>query len=166
MHWRGEWAGRILAALALVVLTTAASGCGLFSQGQGDPAAPIVIQGRVVDRAGQGVAGASIQLTVHDYASVEVGQVVPVVYSGSFSAGSDGTFALRLLPTPGLVALAEANGGFVNFDLIAQARPWAFPRELNAGTWAGDIPTIVISRDGVAEPGGDPGVTVPPPEGS
>ena len=137
-------------ALATAMLV-AVTGCGGGLPGaQGDAAAPVLVSGRVVDAAGAPVGGAPIQLVVNDYgANIPVGGVVPNVFQASFTANVDGSFAIHLAPTPELLAFAQEEGGFVNFNLYS-ARPgqapavWAFPRELIGGTWAGDIPAVEL----------------------
>jgi hypothetical protein len=166
---RSRASARILRQLVAVALAGSVGGCSMYLSNEGDPAAPILVQGRIVDASGGGMSGAGVTLQVSDVDGVEDGESVPVVYQGQFSAGLDGAFTIRLAPTPELVALAARNGGFVNFSLVVfagEAAPFGFPRELRDGTWAGGIPTFVFGPDGVTGPGVDPGVPAPEPAGS
>ncbi len=140
--------------LLLLVLATfaTAAGCNAYLVDEGDPSAPILVQGRVVDASGGGMSGARILVQVADDRDVRIGEAAPVAYEGTFSAGLDGTFVARVAPTPALTALADATGGVVTVTLVvfAGSAPFAFPRELRNGTWAGDAPTFVFGPDGVS----------------
>jgi hypothetical protein len=151
---------------ARFAIALAAIGCGLIPTGQGNPAEPILVTGRVIDADGRPVGGASLELDVRDYAAaVNVGDTVPTVFHRSFSANADGTFALHLAPTPELLAFAAKEGGFVNFNLIAlwdgTAAPWAFTRHLDRQRWADDPPLVELRPIGSIP--GPPGVPAPLP---
>ena len=154
------------ASRAVLVLASFLAGCGLLSAGQGNPAEPVLVTGRVLDAVGRPVGDATLQLQVSDYASADVGEAVPTVFHQTFSTKADGTFALHLAPTPARLAFGEREGGFVNFDLIAliggSAAPWGFPRELAGGAWAGDAPFVELRPIG-SMPGDGPGVPAPEP---
>ena len=157
-----------IGAFALGALGALVAACSYLPGAQGDPNAPVLIRGRVLDADGNGIGGAGLQVMVSDLDNVQVGQNARVVYQERFSAAADGSFAIHLAPNAELVAAAARNNGFVNFDLIVSAPnrppwPWAFPRELEAGTWAGEPPSIEAGPDGVTEPGADPGVPAPLP---
>lgn len=165
---RSPASARGLLLLAVVALG-AATGCNAYLVNEGDPAAPILVQGRVVDSSGGGMSGARVEVWVGDYRDVQVGESVPIVYEGSFSAGLDGTFVVRLTPTPAMIELAGGDDGFVNFNLVVFANapaPFAFQRELRGGTWAGEVPELIFGPDGVTGPGVDPGVPAPLPAGT
>ncbi len=161
---RRRW-GRLVPALWLVAIL---AGCSGYLTEEGDPSAPILVRGRVVDASGGGMSGAGIHLTAFENpGGAAPGVAVPAVYDGEFRAGLDGTFTIRLAPTPALTELAKNNGGFVNFTLVAfrggAASPFAFPRELVDGTWAGAVPSFVFGPNGVSETGVDPGLPAPIP---
>jgi hypothetical protein len=154
-----------LALVLSLAIAPAVMGCGFLSGGQGNPADPVLVTGRVLDADGRPVGGAQLQLQVNDFGAADVGEAVPVVFHQSFSANADGTFALHLAPTPALLELGAKEGGFVNFDLTAlvgtTAAPWGFPRELSSGTWAGEPPFVELWPIGsMPEP---PGVPAPEP---
>jgi hypothetical protein len=137
----------------------ALAGCSFLPGNQGDPSAPVLVTGQVLDVNGQPAAGAQIQLSVFDDQKAVVGQRVPTAYEGSFTAGGDGSFVLHLAPTPELIAVGGRNGGFVNFQLIGnlgspQISFWGFSRELRAPGWADDPPRVVLrpAGGGVAPP--------------
>lgn len=112
------------------------------------------------------MSGAEVRVQIGDHAGARPGEPVPVVYEGRFRAGLDGAFVIRLAPTPELTTLAREGGGFVTVSLSVfadEVRPFAFPRELRDGTWAGQIPTFVFGPDGVTEVGSEPGAPMPAP---
>jgi hypothetical protein len=163
-HGASRWLGRTTIVATAAVVGLAASACGFLPGSQGNPSEPVLVTGRVLDVDGRPVGGAQLELQVGDYAAADVGEAVPVVFHRSFSTNTDGTFALHLAPTPELLAFAEKEGGFVNFDLIAlfgtTAAPWAFPRELVAGAWAGQPPFVELRPIGSMP---EPGVPAPEP---
>ncbi|HXI44740.1 MAG TPA: hypothetical protein VNH13_00385 [Candidatus Acidoferrales bacterium] len=162
---------------AIVLAGAAALGCEgtpvatLDPNAQGDPSAPLLIRGQIVDAAGRPIAGAQLGLSVSDFAHSQVGQPVKVLFNRTFIAAADGTFALHVAADATLAAIANTNGGYVNFDLLALTpdgrvvRPFAFPRQVAGAGWAGDVPTVVINPNGY-EDVGNPAVTVPPPAAS
>ena len=143
-----------------------AAGCGLLTAGEGNPADPVLVTGRVLDADGRPVGGARLELQVSDYASADVGETVQTLFHQTFSARADGTFAIHLAPTPALLAFGEREGGFVNFDLTAiigsSVAPWGFPRALQGGAWADEPPFVELRPIG-SMPGGGPGVPAPEP---
>jgi hypothetical protein len=150
--------------LLIVALLGSLAGCSAYLSEEGDPTAPVLVQGRVVDASGGGMSGAQVRVQVRDDAQAQVGQTVPVVYEGTFRAGLDGSFVVRLAPTPAMTALAGGDGGSVNFSLYVFAdelRPFIFPRELRNGTWAGAVPEFVFGPDGVTEADAGSGVSAP-----
>ena len=144
-------------------------GCGFLPAGQGNPAEPVLVTGRVVDASGRPVAGARLELNVNDYgAAIDVGDVVAVVFQQSFSANADGTFKLHLAPTPALLAFGAKEGGFVNFNLYALSgttiAPWGFTRHLDGQAWAGEPEFFELRPLGAPGDGaGPPGVPAPEP---
>ena len=157
--------GVLLLALAALAATT---GCNAYLVDEGDPSAPILVQGRVVDSSGGGMSGARIQVQVEHVGDTDNGVTQTVAYEATFSAGLDGTFVVRLAPTPELIAQVGASGGVVNVSLavFANAPPFTFPRELRNGTWAGAVPVFVVGPEGVIEPSGNPGTPAPAPIGT
>jgi hypothetical protein len=141
----------IKASLAVFALVVAVAACAGTIGGQGDPAAPVLIAGKVLDAGGNPIGGATLQVVVNDYgAAPNVGDRVPQVFQASFTANVDGTFSIHLAPTPELIAFASKEGGFVNFNLYAVGpnsaliTPWAFPRQLENGTWADAVPSVEL----------------------
>ena len=157
------WRARFGALLALAPLVV---GCGLLPAGQGNPAEPVLVTGRVLDAEGRPFGGARLDHQVNDYrAAINAGDVVPVVFHQTFSTNPDGTFELHLAPTQELLAFGSKEGGSVNFNLYALlgtgVAPWAFPRELVNGTWGGEPPFVELRPIGsMLEP---PGVPAPEP---
>jgi hypothetical protein len=155
-------------ALALLVGAMLA-GCSLVPGNQGDPSAPVLVTGRILDAAGAPVGNAFLELQVFDDANVEIGQTVPIVFHQSFTANADGTFTLHLAPTAELRAFGTKNGGFVNFQLFGAAPnhapifPFAFSRDLGPAGWADAAPIVTISPNGIDQQGEDPGVPAPLP---
>ena len=160
-------AHRVAPAAAAIALLLA--GC-IGAPPQGDPGAPVLIRGQVLDATGGPLGGAVLSLTVKDFANVEVGDAVAVLFNADFVAGGDGRFEIHLAIDPGLSEVAASNGGFVNFDLTVllpdrsgMVFPFSFPRDVVDGAWAGAVPGVTISPNGFTEPDGEPAVTVPPP---
>lgn len=158
---------RALGVVLLVPAALIATGCNSYLVNEGDPNAPILVQGRVVDASGGGMSGARIEVQVADDRGAQVGDAVRIVYEGQFSAGLDGTFVVRLAPSPELAAHAVEAGGVVSVTLLvfADADPFTFPRELRDGIWLGDVPSFVFGPDGVTTPSGEPGVPSVAPSG-
>lgn len=153
---------RVLLGLVLTVLVTA-TGCNSYLVNEGDPSAPILVQGRVVDASGGGMSGARILVSVEH--SVRAGVTKTVGYEATFNAGLDGTFVVRLAPDPALIEQLGPSGGVVKVTLVvfADAAPFAFSRELRDGTWAGPVPEFVFGPDGVTTSGGEPAVPAAAP---
>ena len=166
--WSSVARGRSRLGLTFALSVLVVAACAGVAGSQGDPAAPVLVTGRVVDASGNPVSGARLQLSILDYEHSELNQPVPVVFSETYSANLDGTFALHLAPTPAIAAKGETNGGFVNFDLVVLASDtsfitaWGFPRELSGPGWAGEIPTVVLAPLG-SGPNNPPGVPAPLP---
>ena len=141
--------GVLLLALAALVLAT---GCNSYLVDEGDPSAPILVQGRVVDSSGGGMSGARILVQVSDERRADAGVTQTIGYEATFSAGLDGTFVVRLAPDPALIERVGPSGGVVKVTLVvfADAAPFAFSRELRNGTWAGAVPVFVFGPDGVS----------------
>ena len=139
--------------LLLVALATLATGgCTSYLVDEGDPAAPILVQGRVVDASGGGMSGATVELQADAEMDTDAGEATALMELGSFRAGLDGFFVVRLAPSAELTARADKNGGAVLFTLVAFEGPtFAFPfsRELRNGTWVGEIPTVEFTPNGV-----------------
>ena len=135
--------------LALVLAALAVAGCSAYLAEEGDPSAPILVQGRVVDASGGGMSGARVLVSVEH--SVTAGGTETIGYETTFSAGLDGTFVVRLAPDPELIERVGPSGGIVNVKLVvfAGAAPFEFQRELRNGTWVGAVPVFVFGPDGV-----------------
>lgn len=151
MSRRAELSSDVRAAFVLVtVVGLAVAACGALSGGQGDPSAPVLITGRVLDARGIPVGGATLQLEVFDDTNAQVGVRIATVFEASYTAAIDGTFSIHLAPPPELVAFSTKNNGYVNFQVIAIApdrsliSPFAFPRQLQAGVWADEIPVVEL----------------------
>ena len=153
-------------AALLLVLAALTAGCNAYLVDEGDPGAPILVQGRVVDSSGGGMSGARILVQVEH--SVRAGVTETLGYEGTFSAGLDGTFVVRLAPTPDLIEHVGPSGGVVKVTVavFADAAPFVFQRQLRNGTWAGEVPTFIFGPEGVTEPSGNPGTAAPLPIGT
>ncbi len=161
MRSRASARGALLLVLAALVVT----GCNGYLVDEGDPGAPVLVQGRVVDASGGGMSGASIVVQVeHD---VDNG-VTTLGSEARFRAGLDGTFVVRLAPFPEQIEKVGPSGGVVNVTLVvfADAAPFTFPRELRNGTWVGAVPEFIFGPEGVIEPSGNPGSSTPAPTGT
>jgi hypothetical protein len=135
--------------LAAAVMVAVAGCTGGLPGTQGDPGAPVLVRGRVVDAVGAPVAGAVIEVYVRDYENSEIGVAVPTVYHESFTANLDGSFEIHLGLVPRLRDFTtERQEAFVNFSVIAMISGgvgvWNFPREIENGTWAGEAPDIEL----------------------
>jgi len=152
----------ILAAATLGVTT----GCNAYLVNEGDPSAPILVQGRVVDSSGGGMSGARVLVSLEH--SVRAGVTETIGYEATFSAGLDGTFVVRLAPDAALIENVGPSGGAVKITLavFADAAPFTFQRELRNGTWAGAVPEFVFGPDGVTTPGGQDGLPTLAPAGA
>jgi hypothetical protein len=131
-----------------------ATGCAGAVPNQGDPSAPVLVKGSILDAAGKPVGNVTLQLEVFDLTAAPVGQRVPLAYHAMFGNQLDGTFAIHLTPTPELTAFSQQNGGFVNFHLMAiypgdqLLIPSGFPREIAGNAWAGEVPTLELKPQG------------------
>jgi hypothetical protein len=81
------------------------------------PPAPVVAQGYVRDPTGVPVSGAVVEL----FRDPPVGGRLSVSPLDTATTGSDGFFVLRSAFTSELAGDAGANGGYVNFDVLASA---------------------------------------------
>jgi hypothetical protein len=154
-----------LGPLLLVLLALGiATGCNSYLVDEGDPNAPVLVQGRVVDASGGGMSGARIQVSIE----YSVSPAETIGYEATFRAGLDGTFVVRLAPDPELIEHVGPSGGVVSFKLVvfADAAPFTFQRELRNGTWAGAVPEFVFGPDGVTTPGGEDGMPTLAPAGA
>ena len=140
-------------ALLLLLVALVATGCNAYLVDEGDPSAPILVQGRVVDASGGGMSGARILVQVaHERRTSAAAVTQTIGYEATFSAGLDGTFVVRLAPAPDLIENVGPSGGVVKVTLVvfADAAPFTFSRELRNGTWAGAVPVFVFGPDGVS----------------
>jgi hypothetical protein len=147
------------APIACLLAALAIAACGGLPGAQGDPSAPVLVRGRVVDANGSAVAGAAIQLEVFDEAHAQVGQAIPDVFRQTYTSGLDGTFEIHLLPPADLAAFAKANSDYVNFSAIALTAdgafigPFGFSRQIVLGSWAGAPQSFVVGPKGIQQPG-------------
>lgn len=154
-----------LAPLALSVLAACTTG---VPGNQGDPAAPLLIRGKVVDASGKPIGAAALQVEVFDIERSQVGQPIPLAFHQTYTANMDGTFAIHLSPTPDLAAKAGTNDGYVNFNLVvispdqSVVYPFGFHRRLVGTAWVDDLPDVVLTPTG-PRPASDPGVPAPLP---
>ena len=98
---------------------------------------PVLLRGRVVDKAGRSAAG---RVTVVAWPPQEVlgplknGDSVKTAAVGKAIAGPDGAFTLRVDPSAPLAEFADKNGT-VNFDVWSQTSDgvavYSFPRKLD-----------------------------------
>lgn len=129
-----------LAFSALLLAILALAGCAI------DPTAPVVIQGIVLDIDRQPVPGATVSILVDD---------TPLEFLDlTVVTGPDGRFSIALAPTPDLRALASERGGDLDFGLSAImpdssfGGSWLFTRAPTESGWAGEIPRVILSREG------------------
>ena len=122
----------------LVLLALAA--CAL------DPRGSIVIEGIVLDVDRRPVPGATVAILVDD---------TPLEFLDlTVTTGPDGRFSIALAPTPDLRAVAAERGGDVDFGLSAimpdgsLGGSWLFSRTPTEAGWAGEIPRVILSREG------------------
>ncbi len=121
-----------------------------------DASAPILVQGRLLDRSGSPMAGAAVTLDALDPADDGSDPSFPPAFRATSSTGADGSFVFRVAPTPGLVALAAGNDSWVNFRLRAPAdasspadqATAAFSRAIANGAWADAPETIQLQVGG------------------
>lgn len=133
---------RTLAIVAVVVLSTlgGVSACAL------DPTMPVVIQGIVLDIDRRPVPGATVTILVDD---------TPLQFLDlTVVTGPDGRFSIALAPTPDLRALAAERGGDLDFGLStimpdsSFGGSWLFTRAPTDSGWAGEVPRVILSREG------------------
>ena len=163
---------RIARGLA-VAIAIGVAGCGFGSaSGQGDPAAPLLVRGKVVDAAGVPIGGARLQVEVRDMERSQVGQPIPLVFQATYTANADGTFAIHLPPTSAIAAKAATNGGYVTFHVTvispdqAVAFPFGFERRVGASGWLDEAPELRAGPTGIGGSGAGPLLPVPQPAAS
>ena len=135
--------------VAGLLLGAIGAGCSFVPAAQGDPNAPVLVTGRVLDVHGVPVANATMVLVVNDFGrAVNVGDVVPVVFQQTFVSNPDGSFTIHLAPNAALESFAAKNGGSVNFELMGRIgnlpAVWAFPRELTGQLWSDELPFVEL----------------------
>jgi protocatechuate 3,4-dioxygenase beta subunit len=127
---------------AFVALTGCADIASIDAIGE-----PIIVQGDVVDDAGRPAKGVEVTLTVHDFEDAVV--VAPVIWQASTMTDDDGRYVFRGLPAGEILAFVE-DEAVVDFDLVAVhierrlTGAWAFSRELDGASWAGEAPAYQI----------------------
>jgi hypothetical protein len=114
---------------------------------------PLIVEGTVVDGAGQPVQGAVVLLDVFDGRIVNGRALGPLAFSAQTTTGPDGHFEFRSAPTEELRRLVGPNVGFVNFSLAA-ADPrrrlswsWNFSRELGLDGWMDQASRVRLQPD-------------------
>ena len=109
---------------------------------------PVVVEGVLVDPAGQPVPGAVVALDVFDDRNAQQGQVLQTVLRAETTSDADGRFEFRFGPTAALRRYVGANTGFVNFSLSATEPRrqlnwfWNFPREMGLDGWTDDTTPV------------------------
>ncbi len=141
---------RTVAIVLVVGVSIVLAGC-LGREVQGDPIAPVLVRGVVVDPSGQPAGGAALELSVSDWtADLEPGDVVPVLFARQYRAHADGTFEIRLWPGDVLSEAGVSQAPFINFDLTAlipasrSGARWSSPREISGARWAGEVPDVTL----------------------
>jgi len=151
--------GRVpsLAAAALAaVLAAVLAGCSSLSVT--DLMGQMLVSGRVVGRNGQPLANPSLRLFVFDAALPDAPPPFPQgnVFLGEFIGGPDGSFELRIGPTPGMIAYAERHDGRVDFKLFVEPEApngigiesLDFHRQLRDGHWIDGPVTVELRSQG------------------
>ena len=109
---------------------------------------PVVVEGVLVDQAGQPVSGAVVALDVFDDRRAQPGQVLPTVFRAATTSGTDGRFEFRFAPTQELRRYVGSNTGFVNFSLSATEPRrrldwfWSFPRKMGIDRWTDETTPV------------------------
>ncbi len=129
----------------LVVVTWASIASSMSSiAGQAETAIELA-SGRVVDAAGQPVAGASVEVFLWPNDPTRVGEAVPVSLVGWSTSGTDGSYVVTAADPASVVTAASANGGYVNLELRvrkdALLYEWFFALALGPGTGTPTAPT-------------------------
>jgi hypothetical protein len=118
--------------------------------------APILVQGRLLDQSGAPIAGGEVTLDALDPADDGSDPAFVPAYRAVGTTGADGSFEFRVAPTPGLIALAERNDGWVNFRLRSPAvapspseqADASFSRQIVDGDWTATPETIQLQVGG------------------
>jgi hypothetical protein len=136
--------GRALALVAFGLLLVS-SACGVVpTTQQGDASAPILVNGRVVDADRAPIPNGVVRLFVTSDAATSEADL----FDETYAANADGSFEIRLAPTPALVAFAAGHDGYVHFQLmpvgVPASHPLVFRRKLGSGTWLEDVVTVEL----------------------
>lgn len=151
----------MIAAVRLAALLGALALClaCLGTPPQGDPVAPVLVRGVVLDAAGQPVGRALVQLQVSDRSSegdaVEGGEAPSAGnaagrrFQRDYRAHGDGRFEIRLWPGDVFRETGGQPAAHVNFQLRASSDAvpsgrHSFRREVGGSRWAGDVPDVTL----------------------
>jgi hypothetical protein len=147
----------VIVALALALAAALAACGGDAAATPSDGLPPTLIRGRIVDKTDTPVPTKAVQISLLDHAHAKVGEPVPVIYQAQFGVGIDGTFEARIAITPETDAFAATTDHVASFDVVAIGTDgnvvavFVFPRTIDKGTWAGDVPYLTLRSDGVSE---------------
>ncbi len=132
---------------ALVLATAVTVGCAVTTE-------PAVVQGTLVDTAGQPVRGVVVVLDAFDNRGKAPGEGFEQ-FEQQTTTGPDGQFEFRFAPSDQLHRMAGANASAVNFAIAAfDARrqltwTWSFSRQMGAGGWEHDPTPVRLAPVGV-----------------
>ena len=121
---------RLAVAIGMVVLATA---CAVTSE-------PVVVQGTLVDGAGQSASDVTVVLDAFDNRGKAPGEGFEQ-FELQTTTGPDGRFEFRFAPSDQLRRLAGANARPVNFAIAAfdprrqLTWSWSFSRAMGATNW-------------------------------
>lgn len=126
-------------------------------------AEPAIATGRLVDVAGEPAAGVPVGVYLSRDVDTDSDVALPLVASGTTDA--TGRFAVTTDETPELAAFADANGGYLNLDVVGTSdqglwytaivrRYSAAPEWVAAGGPAPDI-LLAPSRSAIVDPATD-----------
>jgi hypothetical protein len=138
-----------------VVVTVIIAGQAMSAVGRADGALELA-SGRVVDRAGRPVEGATVEVFLWPDEPIPVGGAVPTVLVGSTTSGPDGRYVVTATDPASLVAAAAADGGYVNLELrVRKDRllfEWFFVLPVASSPGTGEAPARVVAGTSVRGP--------------
>lgn len=156
MHQRTIISGTVAAMAAALIVpimtgpANAAEGPPLLITGQLVRADVPVEAGKIVASRARNVASlrnARVVLVYLPLTDAKAGDEIKPLILGEAITDSGGKYRIALDPSPEIVAAAQSNNGWVNFDLVSNAgqdvKVEGFSRRWSAGTWGGS------SREGM-----------------